>query len=111
MTAIGDNGTGADRTRAGACTTDRGRNMAFASSGFTDTWGCDSDHTTNGPNRVAAVQMLNCGAMTREWLVRLFEFSVVRWAAAAAFFCRANLYMLLGKRYQAIIDYCWIVRV
>jgi glycosyltransferase involved in cell wall biosynthesis len=49
--------------------------------------------------------------MMRAWIERLFEWRMVRWLAAAAFLARGAILLLLGRRYRAISDFCWVVRV
>jgi glycosyltransferase involved in cell wall biosynthesis len=49
--------------------------------------------------------------MIRTWLEWLFDWPIVRWLAAFAFLARAQFYRLIGQRYRAISDLCWIVRV
>src|SRR5688572_8065716 len=49
--------------------------------------------------------------MDREWLVKLSQWRIARLTAATIIFLRARIYLLLGKRYRAFIDYCWLVRV
>ncbi len=49
--------------------------------------------------------------MMRTWIERLFEWRLVRWLAATAFLLRGALLLLLGRRYRAISDLCWVVRV
>lgn len=49
--------------------------------------------------------------MMRVWIERLFEWRLVRWLAAMAFLTRGTILLLLGWRYRAINDFCWVVRV
>lgn len=49
--------------------------------------------------------------MMRAWIERLFEWRLVRWLAATAFLARGAILLLLGRRYRAINDFCWIARV
>jgi glycosyltransferase involved in cell wall biosynthesis len=49
--------------------------------------------------------------MTGSWQAVVFRWSAVRWALALLFLLRATLYMRTGRRYRALIDFCWIVRV
>lgn len=41
----------------------------------------------------------------------VFQLGVVRWFVAVFFLGRAMLFLALGRRYRAISDFCWIVRV
>ncbi len=49
--------------------------------------------------------------MTNAWMETLFEWSAVRWIAAVAFLCRGGLWWAIGRRYRAMVDYCWVARV
>lgn len=49
--------------------------------------------------------------MTNAWIEALFEWSAVRWIAAVAFLCRGGLWWVIGRRYRAMVDFCWVARV
>ena len=49
--------------------------------------------------------------MNNAWMEALFEWSAVRWIAAVAFLCRGGLWWAIGRRYRAMVDFCWVVRV
>jgi len=49
--------------------------------------------------------------MMRAWIERLFEWRLLRWLAASAFLTRGTILRLLGRRYRAISDFCWVDRV
>jgi glycosyltransferase involved in cell wall biosynthesis len=49
--------------------------------------------------------------MHQLWVEKLFEFRVVQWFAAGAFLARGACLWILGRRYRAVADFCWIMRV
>ena len=49
--------------------------------------------------------------MISAWMEALFEWRAVRWTAAIAFLCRGGLWWAVGRRYRAMVDFCWVVRV
>lgn len=49
--------------------------------------------------------------MSSSWREALFGFRPVRWLVAASFYIRGRVRLAAGKRYLALEDFCWIVRV
>ena len=49
--------------------------------------------------------------MISAWMEALFELRAIRWTAAIAFLCRGGLWWAVGRRYRAMVDFCWVVRV
>jgi glycosyltransferase involved in cell wall biosynthesis len=49
--------------------------------------------------------------MTRSLVETAFSIGVVRWLAGLAFLVRAAAFFVLGRRYRALVDVCWVARV
>ena len=49
--------------------------------------------------------------MPRRLVETAFSLGVVRWLAALALLIRAATFFLLGRRYRALVDVCWVARV
>jgi len=48
--------------------------------------------------------------MNRHLLEQLFEWSAIRWLAAAGYLARGAFWWALGRRYRAFSDLCWVAR-
>jgi glycosyltransferase involved in cell wall biosynthesis len=49
--------------------------------------------------------------MTRAFQESVFQYWIVRLAVSVFFLCRGTIRQLRGRRYRALLDFCWIERV